>query len=476
MFRTALRRQGVVALVVLAATALLAPAAFAGGKPATSTKYYSAAGPTAAVPLDGTHTADIVLTNCGCGTTSSTQPFGSVEVRVPSAAGLQVAGATATWSGAGSGVDPWSVGPGTPVADYTVFRLTNSGTGTSAAVARTQTLTLSIPVPTSATPGSYDLTTQVKQSNDFGGAGNDFVNNGSEPVLKLGQVATHLAWVTQPTSIQSTSTPSTSDSILSMCKAPQVEALDAANARVTSFTGTVTLTPSSGTFTGLTAPATAGLATFGTCSSGVRSSSLGYGYTMVAGSTGLTKTVDSSAFDVLQYLANCGATCTTTTLTGDGTTASASAKDGSDVAPQRFTFSVNGDETWVGPDKQLLDCNPDIGAPSDNKLRDVVTVDLAEHSKHVSLQWSKKAVQAATNNGASQWGVCMLAANSFPGSKTVTGYFGTGHDGYVGLLQACGTAGLSGTDPCIAKLNKTAGGMQQADVSLPNVAGDPKFF
>jgi hypothetical protein len=98
-------------------------------------------------------------------------------------------------------------------------------------------------------------------------------------------------------------------------------------------------------------------------------------------------------------------------------------------------------------------------------------------SKTVNLQWSKKAVQAATNNGASQWGICLLAAADFTGrTSVISSYFGAGQDGYLGRLLACGTTGLLTTDPCIAKLTKGSGGTQLAQVSLPKSDGDPKMY
>ena len=102
----------------------------------------------------------------------------------------------------------------------------------------------------------------------------------------------------------------------------------------------------------------------------------------------------------------------------------------------------------------------------------MVTVDLADHDKLVSMSWSKQAVQWATNNGTSQWRVCMAAAYPFPtptGEAVEVG----GSGWYVGQLLPC--SAVEPSDACLASLGR-AGGRQTAVVSLPDTPGDPRMI
>ena len=100
-----------------------------------------------------------------------------------------------------------------------------------------------------------------------------------------------------------------------------------------------------------------------------------------------------------------------------------------------------------------------------------VTVDLRDHDKTVDLAWSKAAVQWATNNGSSQWRVCMAAQYDFP---TVDGRSqDMGQGWHVGALRPCGA--VLPTDPCVSRLTRS-GGRQLATVRLPDVEGDPRMI
>jgi hypothetical protein len=333
-------------------------------------------------------------------------------------------------------------------------------------------------VSSTATAGRIDFATQIKQSNDFSGSGNDFGRVGADPTVYIGSgPATHLDFVRQPTSVQGTgqSTGTGTTAILTTCAS--VRALDALGNLATSFTGTVTLTPSDsalglalGGTTPVAAATSAGLATFGTgtgCTGGLSATKLGFGYTLTA-SSGTLGTDTSDPFDVLQFYAACGAACSTPAIKGaKGTTASAQATSAStDTHP--LTFDV-GQRGWAYD----AICNPDVGVSGTNPYRDAVTIDLNAHSKTVTLQWTKQAVQWAINNGASQWRVCVAATFVFP---AVGGPATDAGDGFfVGALLPCGSSGLSATDPCLQKLNKS-GGLQQAVVLLPLHDGDPKMY
>jgi hypothetical protein len=363
--------------------------------------------------------------------------------------------------------------PGT--AGETVLQLQNSGTGTTYAVPPGGALSLTLPVASSAVAGRIDFGTQVKQSNDFSGTGNDFTRAGAEPTVYIGSgPATRLDFVRQPTTVQGTGQAAGTDTTAILTTCASVRALDALGNLATSFTGSVALTPSDSALglaldgtTPVAATAVAGVATFGSgaaCTGGLSATKLGFDYTLTASSGTLT-TDTSDPFDVLQFYASCGASCATPSIKGGGTTASALAQG---TSTNSMTFDV-GQQSWS---YDAL-CNPDVGAATSNPYRDAVTIDLDGHSKTVTLLWSKQAVQWAINNGASQWRVCVAATFSFPavgGSATSAG------DGfYVGALLPCGSAGLGTTDPCLQKLNKS-GGQQQGIVLLPLRPGDPKMY
>jgi hypothetical protein len=420
-------------------------------------------------------TVSVVLTNClPCdGVRSSTQSFGSAQIHFPSSAPLSTVAGTVDVDRTG-----WSavVVPG--AVGETVLELRNSGTGTIYAVPPGEALTVRLLVTTSATAGQIDFVTRVKQSNDFSGSGNDFTRSGPDPTVFIGsRPATHLEFVTQPTSVQGTGQSGGTGTTPILTTCASVRALDSLGNLATSFTGSVTLTPSDLALglaldgnASVAADASAGLASFGTgagCTHGLSATKLGFGYTLTASSGSLTTDM-SDPFDVLQFYASCGASCATPTIKGSkGTTASAHATSVStDTHP--LTFYV-GQVDWA----YASICNPDVGANGTNPYRDPVTIDLDAHGKTVTLLWTKQAVQWAINNGASQWHVCLAATFAFP---AVDGPAASAGDGFfVGALLPCGTVGLTATDPCLQKLNKS-GGQQQALVLLPLRPGDPKMY
>jgi hypothetical protein len=460
------------ALLLLGLTSAL-PAAAKG--PGTTTKYYAAsATPTVvALPPAVGASVSVVLASCGSceGGRTSTQPFGSAQVRFPATAPLVFASATVDRTG-------WSVQQVAGTAGETVLQLQNSGIGTTYAVPPGQAVTLQVPVAPDATPGRADLVTQVKQSNDFSGVGNDFVRVGADPTVYFGSgPATALEFVRQPTSVQGSTQADGSGTAAVLTTCASVRALDVFGNLATSFSGPVTLTPSDtglglalGGGTPVATDAVAGVAAFGTgtaCTGGLSATKLGFGYTLTATSGTLTPDT-SDPFDVLQFYAACGASCATPALgRRSGTTASATASSSSSDT-QRFTFDV-GQRGWEYADT----CNPDVGALGTNPYRDAVTVDLDAHSKTVTLLWSKQAVQWAINNGASQWRVCVAATFGFAAVGGPATAVGGGF--YVGALLPCGSSGLAATDPCLQKLNKS-GGQQQAVVLLPLRDGDPRMI
>jgi hypothetical protein len=397
-------------------------------------------------------------------------------VRFPSSAPLAAGAATVDRTG-------WSAVVVTGAAGQTVLQLQNSGNGTTYAVPPGQALSVTMAVSSTATAGRIDFATQIKQSNDFSGSGNDFGRSGLDPTVYLGsRPATHLEFVTQPTSVQGTGQAQGTGATPILTTCPSVRALDNLGNLATSFTGTVTLAPSAAdpglAFAGTTqvgavaAVATAGLASFdtdsGTGCTGLSATNLGFGYTLTASSVTLV-TDTSDAFDVLQFYASCGTSCATPVIKGvHGTTASAHATSTStDTHPLTFDVGQRAWQPYAGI------CNPDPGAIGSNPYRESVTIDIGAHDKTVTLLWSKQAVQWAINNGASQWRVCLAATFAFP---AVGGPAASAGDGFfVGALLPCGSVGLTAVDPCLQKLNKS-GGQQQALVLLPLRPGDPKMY
>ena len=472
-----MRRAALLLTVVLLALTGGLSGASAGPPP---TKAYAA---TASLVEGGT-AVRVVLSNCApCGTTTSTQPFGSAEVRLPLRAGLDAAGATLGTAG-------WRLSLRTE-AGSAVLRLTSAGRGTTTAVAPGQALVLRLPVVGGGTGGRVELATAVKQSNDFSGSGNDFARVGPDATVSLPDTApVDLAWVQGPSTVQvspaGTPTPGLTP-LLVMCPAPQVRVVDGSGATVTTLPPTrVTLTAGGGApdlrLAGspeLTALTVSGVATFGaapsadgTCSSGLTAEALGTGLTLSATAvlSGTAKTVQApGTFDVLGSYALCAETCTSPVLRDgpDGdTTAQVRATGGSGPA-DRLTFSV-GQDPW---DTDLTAaCDPDRSAVGPNPYRSAVTVDLADHDKLVELRWSKRAVQWATNNGAPQWQVCMAAVYAFP---TTTGEATPVGTWFVGALLPC--AQVDPTRPCLARLGRS-GGEQVATVRIPDVEGDPRMI
>ena len=279
--------------------------------------------------------------------------------------------------------------------------------------------------------------------------------------------------------------------VLVMCDAVTVSIRDGSDpSRV--FTGgshAVTLTATGGGLrlnggTSLVATTTDGVATFGTCAAGITATTLGLGLQMSAsariGGQRLTATA-ADTFDVLPVYGDCSGECSTGQLrrSGGDTTAQLTASGGDPTqGGKRLTFYSEGPATgWDGGLADLCDPDPDTDPGSlVNPYRDVVTVDLLDHTKDLMLTWSKQAVRWATNNGASLWQVCLATTYPF---ETVEGdavaAVVDGESGwFVGHLLPCDDDRVD-TDPCLTSNGRNAGN-QVAVVHIPDVDGDPKAF
>ncbi|MCW2669199.1 MAG: hypothetical protein JWO27_1096 [Frankiales bacterium] len=454
----------VVAALVLTALAPVASAA----KPQPGGKAYSATATpqVIALPAGSADVASLSLRNCGCtGVAASGQPFASAQLRVLKTEGLDLSNASVSRTG-------WTVRPAAEVGDDVVVELVSSGPGTTNAVPPGEALVVTVPVKATAGQGAVTIRSAVKQSNDFSGVGNDFVQVGTDPVVYLGAgPADHLVWDVQPSTVQVSSSQAVAGAgvtpVVSMCPAPQARVVDAQGRTVTA-TRTVSLSPIGTTLAlgGTTSTATVGgVATFGSCASGVTSSTLGRGFQVSASASGLTP-ASSTTFSVLPTYGTCAATCSVTGAVGaHNTGAAVQADPATDAgAADRLSFGV-GVDPWSAAD--LVACDPDPESSGRaNPYRDPVSVELAHHDKTVTLRWTKQAVQWATNNGSAQWRVCLAAAASFTGSVQVGSW-------WVGPLQACRAVPVG--DPCVADLRRN-GGEQFATVRVPDRPGDPRMI
>jgi hypothetical protein len=106
-----------------------------------------------------------------------------------------------------------------------------------------------------------------------------------------------------------------------------------------------------------------------------------------------------------------------------------------------------------------------------------VTV-MSDSAKTVDLTWTKEFTQQETNNGASQWPVCMQAPYAFQAADGQGALVPATHAGtsYVGLLPGCAALPAAAPGPCVSILRKTGSGQQFAEVLVPGSAQDPKFF
>lgn len=461
-----LRLLPLLLVALLAAVQMPSAQASPGGD-----KLYTATAPSTAARGD---VLQLSLTNCGpCeGAGSSRQAFASAEVQVP--LGVLVPGAAvvdrAGWSAVAS-----------DESGRTVVRVRSSRS--AAPVSPGSAVRISLPVAVRAPLGPVTLSTAVKQSNDFSGRGNDFTRVGADPtVTVVGGAAVAVELVVQPTTIQVTTTPApTAAGVtpqLVMCPAPVARLVDAAGDTATSAPATtVTLSGVPGLALGggpVQATTVAGVAVFGDCTSGITATTVGRGLQVVVSAGSLTPDT-SDPFDVLPVYGACPGDCSVAPQTGTSTQTKATSAGLHAVAqtgagPQdRLTFGVDVDP-WTSAD--LAACDPDPGGPGTNPFRAVVTVDLANHDKTVQLRWSKDAVQWATNNGASQWQVCLAAEARFAavGGDAVAI---PGTSWWVGALLPCSSAPAG--DPCVTGLRRDAGD-QVATVRIPNRPGDPRMI
>jgi len=173
------------------------------------------------------------------------------------------------------------------------------------------TFSTSAPIPCAG--GQYAWGVRAKQSNDFSGPpGNDFTQNKTTGLTSVVTPGCKLVFTEQPTSAihDQLITNTEYDPVLSDpgVMTVQVSAEDANGNVITSVGGntSVTLTPSGGSFTGVTASFSQGVASFASLV-GSTASPVGSTYTLMATSNGFTPAT-SDAFRISLDGENCRAT------------------------------------------------------------------------------------------------------------------------------------------------------------------------
>lgn len=421
---------GLVAMASLLVAMLAAPGAGA----TTSTKYYdvsaSPSGPNNPIYAGVPTTVTVTLTNSDSTSYPSTQPFGSAELTIenlPESA-VSFAQPTATgWSAAFvKGSDP-------AVIELTSLKGDEIPPGASVSIDVTLT-------PNSA--ASITIGTEVKQSNNFNGSGNDFLNTGSDPTIYVEPLG--LVFATQPTTVQVSSPPK---SFSYMCHPVAVQLVDPSGAPVAAPGVPVTLSPASGSDPGLyygtsSAPSVtvttdaSGLATFGTCSSGLAATNVGSGYVLDASSpvdessTGTLNLVPSDPFDVAQSLQTCSGSCSSTvTSSATGTSATVDA-----TGPQSFQLLTTFGYGYT------LTCDSQVASAAADPL--VVetpgTATTATVSGTVTMTFPKAIVNTVPDNGTPHMPVCIGATEPFPGSNTSPLTNET--EPYQGLIYDCSSS------------------------------------
>lgn len=234
----------------------------------------------------------------------------------------------------------------------------------------------------------------------------------------------------------------------------QVEAQDVEGTRVTSFTGTITLAVASSSvppseippgttvddfFSGKTATAVEGVATFGSLSSSHSGT-----FTLRAESAGLTPSPPSDSFTIWDKRCQRGEPCVVSKPNSMSAAVNTSAAG-------TYLLSLNADS---------IDCGDSF-----NHAPGTFTVDSdSQETKVVTITIAKSVVKATPNNGVFSYQVCYQSDTQFTdrnGNRTT-----------LGLLPDCPPMPTAADAPCILSKTKTKAGTVVIRVLLP--AGDPR--
>ncbi len=380
------------------------------------------------------------ITNTSKG--SQAVPFGSLQLQAPT--GISISGAQIENK-------PDTFNANTPLG-VTASTVTLTSTGpTGSGVAPNSSVTISVngSATSGVCPGTWGV--RVKQSNDFSGNGNDFLaqNTVSTPVAG----GTQLVWTTPPIDTEFD---------LDMTPSPVVTLKDACGNGVP-ITGTPTLTDFAHTVNTPTATVSGATATFG----GVQFSDYGFSDTLTATANGVS--VTSDPFQVYQWYRDCASNgCKTGTLSGPlGETLVGITVDPASTA-DKLNVNVKGRAADVndGRCSNVSDIEPPLG--------ELVSFNIANHSKTVTVTLPKTYVNQVPNNGTPFMDICLDVGS------TGVAFYDKNH--YVtdpstakttfGLLPDCSMTGLDG-GPCITSRKKNAG---NEIITLTAPAGDPNLM
>jgi hypothetical protein len=365
-----------------------------------------------------------------------------------------------------------------------VVLLTSQKTGVIAPAAAPLSVQVTV-TPTAA--GTLTIVPQVKQSNNFSGTGNDFVLDSSSG-LSITVLALSLQFAQQPSSTLPQSLPGVAPPYFaSFCNPVSVQLYNgtlpfAASGVPVTITYSGTADP--GLYYGTTAVSSSGvtvnsdatgLATFGTCSSGLAATVVGTGYALSAGSPAAASAATSTSFAVTP---TCFVSCTknpTSLTTGTGANVTGS----NPGAFQLFASFGNG---------VTLSCDSAVtrpGTPVD-PLVAVAQAAAGAVSGTLTLTFPKSVVNSLSNNGTPLMPVCAGASDSFPAKgDPSTGLPWPGSTAYPfqGLLFDCTDSTYlalvaSNTFPvqiCVQSRAKIGGGAERIVVFASDLS-DPSFW
>jgi hypothetical protein len=345
-----------------------------------------------------------------------------------------------------------------------------------------QSIVVTVVADTPSTIGNYTWTTSAQNDPIGDGPEGDdpsdlpFSLAGTQPQIAVG-LPDHLIFVGQPSDVQQT----TGSPASYICPTPSVEAVTFDGQVVAPGSATINLLadttfgdPGLGGTT--SAATTAGLATFGSCTSGVDATHLGEGFKLEAAGTwtlgGLSKllatTIDSSAFNVSQVVVTCpaGHTCngsTAGTHTGVSvTTTSATTTDQLEVAVGVDSFANTT-------------CHP-FFQPTGIQVTRVVA---NNRGKTVTLTFDKSIVIQKPLYlilffpvcFSATWGNWVTDTLHPPTVNPTTQEF-------EGLLPICLPRFLPAGNPCVSSRILQRNGSEAVTVQVPFQAGrgDPKFW
>jgi len=440
----------------------------------TQTKFYSVAATWGSNPalVGVADTATFTLGN----EASSTQSFGSSEL---SFGALPPSSVSVVQSSVPSGWTAQVLKGNTAVVLLTSVN--------SAAVLPGHSISVQVTVtPTAA--GTLTVTSETKQSNNFSGTGNDFIAD-STSGMSITVVALSLRFAQQPSSTIGQSLPGASPAYFDpFCSPISVQLYNGASpVAVSGVVVTVDYagTANPGLYYGTAAvgstgvsvsTGSSGLATFGTCSSGVGATVVGTGFALKASSSAAASPVTSTSFQVLQ---TCIGSCTTNN--NSGTTGTSSTVNAGDTGGVFQIFTAFGQNISLSCDTAVT--KP--GTPVDPLFAETQTTS-GTVSGTLTLVFPKSVVNSLSNNGTPLMPVCAGASEPFPAQgDPTTGlpFPGSTAFPYQGLLYDCTDSTYlalvaSGDFPvqlCVQSRAKLAGGAEKIVVFASDLS-DPSFW